>query len=49
MDQDGGNLDQKVVLSNAERKTVEQLQYDLEEQRELVVNRMAELQQMNQL
>ncbi len=49
VDRDGGNLDKKVVLSNAERKTVEQLNHDLEEQRELAGNRLIELERMNGL
>lgn len=49
VDRDGGNLDRKVVLSNAERKTVEQLNHDLEEQRELATNRLEELEKMNGL
>lgn len=47
VDRDGGSFDQKVVLSNAERKTVEQLNHDLEEQRELATNRLSELETMN--
>uniref|UniRef100_A0A0K2V376 E3 ubiquitin protein ligase n=1 Tax=Lepeophtheirus salmonis TaxID=72036 RepID=A0A0K2V376_LEPSM len=39
----GGKLDQKVVLSNVERKTIEQIRHDLEEQRELATNRLVEL------
>ena len=37
----------KVVLSNAERKTVEQLNHDHEEQRELAATRLAELESTN--
>ncbi|XP_059099011.1 E3 ubiquitin-protein ligase Bre1-like [Tigriopus californicus] len=47
VDRDGGRLDQKVVLSNAERKTVDQLTHDMEEQRELATNRLSELEDMN--
>merc|ERR1712088_888436 len=47
MDKDGGKLEQKVVLSNAERKTVDQMTQDLEEHRELATNRLAELEQTN--
>ena len=47
MDKDGGSLEQKVVLSNAERKTVDQMSQDLEEHRELATNRLAELEQTN--
>merc|ERR1719188_2873653 len=47
VDQHGGKLDQKVVLSNAERKTVEQLNHDHEEQRELAATRLAELESTN--
>ena len=47
VDKDGGKLEQKVVLSNAERKSVEQLTQDLEEQRELAGNRLIELESMN--
>ena len=36
-----------MVLSNAERKTVEQLHHDLEEQRELATTRLSELEKMN--
>ena len=39
VDRDGGKFDQKVVLCNAERKTVDQMNTDLEEQRELASNR----------
>ena len=46
-DRDGGKLEQKVVLSNAERKSVEQLTQDLEEQRELASTRMVELESTN--
>ncbi len=45
----GGSIDRKVVLTNAERKTVEQLGNDLEEQRELAANRLLELERMNGL
>ncbi len=41
VDKDGGKLEQKVVLSNAERKTIDQMLQDLEEQRELASNRLA--------
>ena len=47
VDRDGGSFDQKVVLSNAERKTVDQLTHDLEEQRELACNRLIELEFTN--
>lgn len=47
VDRDGGRLDQKVVLSNTERKTVDQLTHDMEEQRELATNRLTELEDMN--
>ena len=47
VDKDGGKLEQRVVLSNAERKTIEQLNHDLEEQRELASNRLIELEEMN--
>merc|ERR1712156_873403 len=47
VDRDGGKLEQKVVLSNAERKSVEQITQDLEEHRELATNRLAELEQTN--
>merc|ERR1719188_391164 len=47
VDQHGGKLDQKMVLSNAERKTVEQLNHDHEEQRELAATRLAELESTN--
>ena len=36
VDQHGGKIDQKVVLSTAERKSAEQLNFDLEEHRDLV-------------
>ena len=49
MDKDGGKLEQKVVLSNAERKTVENMSQELEEQRELASNRLAELEETNGL
>ena len=49
MDKDGGKLEQKVVLSNAERKTVDQMSQDCEEQRELAANRLAELEKTNTL
>jgi len=47
VDKDGGKMEQKVVLSNAERKSVEQLNQDLEEQRELATNRHIELEEMS--
>ena len=47
MDKDGGSLESKVVLSNSERKTVDQMTQDLEEHRELATNRLAELEQTN--
>jgi len=47
MDKDGGSLEQKVVLSNAERKTVDKMSQDLEEHLELATNRLAELEQTN--
>jgi len=47
VDKDGGKLENKVVLSNAERKSVEQLSQDLEEQRELASNRLMELEVTN--
>merc|ERR1711936_359126 len=49
MDKDGGSLESKVVLSNSERKTVEQMSQELEEQRELASNRLAELEETNGL
>merc|ERR1711997_462535 len=49
VDRDGGKLEQKVVLSNAEKKSVEQLNQDLEEQRELASTRMIELEETNGL
>ena len=49
LDKDGGKLEQKVVLSNAERKTVEQMTQDSEEQRELATNRLAELEKTSGL
>lgn len=50
VDRDGGkSFDQKVVLSNAERKTVEQLGTELEEQRELAANRLVELEKTSNL
>ena len=49
VDKDGGEkLEQKVVLSNAEKKSVEQLNQDLEEQRELASTRMIELEKTNE-
>merc|ERR1712088_626168 len=48
MDKDGGKLEQKVVLSNAERKTVENMSQELEEQRELASTRMIELEKTNE-
>merc|ERR1719245_2739851 len=48
VDRDGGKLEQKVVLSNAERKSVEQITQDLEEQRELASTRMIELEKTNE-
>ena len=48
VDRDGGKLEQKVVLSNAERKSVEQITQDLEEQRELASTRMVELEKTNE-
>lgn len=47
VDRDGGKLDQKVVLSNAERKTVDQIAQELEEQRELAATRLVELEKTN--
>jgi hypothetical protein len=49
VDRDGGVVDRKVVLTNAERKSVEQLNNDLEEQKELASNRLLELEKMNSL
>jgi predicted nuclease with TOPRIM domain len=49
INKDGGELEQKVVLSNAERKTVSQMSEDLEEHRELSANRLAELEKTNGL
>ena len=47
---DGGkSLEQKVVLSNAERKTVDQMSTELEENKELALTRLAELEQTNGL
>ena len=48
VDRDGGKLEQKVVLSNAERKSVEQITQDLEEQRDLASTRMIELEKTNE-
>merc|ERR1712242_633217 len=49
VDKDGGEkLEQKVVLSNAEKKSVEQLNQDLEEQRGLASTRMIELEKTNE-
>ncbi len=48
VDRDGGtSIENKVVLSGAERKTVEQMNHDLEEQRELATNRLMELERLN--
>ena len=48
---DGGGvkLEQKVVLSNAERKSVDQLTQDLEEQKDLASTRLVELEKTNNL
>ena len=48
-DRDGGKLEQKVVLSNAERKSVEQITQDLEEQKDLASTRLVELEKTNNL
>ena len=48
VDRDGGKLESKVVLSNAERKSVEQITQDLEEQRDLASTRMVELEKTNE-
>ena len=49
IDKDGGKFESKVVLSNAERKTVDQMSHDLEEQRELATNRLSELEKTSAL
>ena len=49
IDKDGGKLEQKVVLSNSEHKTVVQMSQELEEHRELASNRLAELEETNGL
>ena len=49
VEKDTSGFDQKTVLTNAERKTVDQMHRDLEEQRELAANRLAELEEMNGL
>ena len=49
VDRDGGKLEQKVVLSNAERKSVEQITQDLEEQKDLASTRLVELEKTNNL
>ena len=48
VDRDGGKITSaKVVLSNAERRSMDQLHHELEEQREQATNRLSELEQMN--
>jgi len=47
MDKDGGSLEPKLVLTNSERKTVDQMSQDLEENRELAINRLVELEKTN--
>ena len=47
LDKDGGKLEQKVVLTNAEHKTVQQMSQELDEQRDLASNRLAELEETN--
>merc|ERR1711971_1310035 len=47
MDKDGGSLEPKFSLTNSERKTVDQMSQDLEENRELAINRLVELEKTN--
>lgn len=47
MTKDGGSLEPKLVLTNSERKTVDQMSQDLEENRELAINRLVELEKTN--
>ena len=47
LDKDGGKLEQKVVLTNAEHKTVQSMSQELDEQRDLASNRLVELEETN--
>ena len=49
LDKDGGELEQKVVLNNAERKSADQMNLELEEQRELANSRLNELEHTSSL
>ena len=50
MDKDGGELEQKVgVLTNADRKSADQMNQELEEQRELANSRLNELEHTSTL
>jgi hypothetical protein len=43
VDHDGGKLDASRIMTGADRKAIDQLTLELEEQRELAANRLAEL------
>ena len=43
---DGKQIKTQVVISGSEKKTLEEMQLELEDQRELAANRMAELENM---
>jgi len=43
VDRNGGKFDASRVITSADRRTIEQLTQELEEQRELAANRLAEL------
>ena len=49
LDKDGGELEQKVVLTNAERKSADQMNHELEEQTELANSRLSELEHTSSL
>jgi hypothetical protein len=43
VDRDGGKFDASRIITGADRRAIEQLSQELEEQRELAANRLAEL------
>ena len=43
MDRDGGKFDASRVITSTDRRAIDQLSQELEEQRELAANRLAEL------
>ena len=43
VDRDGGKFDASRVITSTDRRAIDQLSQELEEQRELAANRLAEL------